>query len=391
MPDFIQEAREHFTYTRDLRRDFHRNPELAFHEIRTAGVVARELKSLNLEVSTGIARTGVVALLEGAKPGPAVLLRFDMDALPIQEDTGAEYASQNPGVMHACGHDGHTAIGLTAARILQKYRQDLAGTLKFVFQPAEEGFYGAATMVAEGVMENPKIDLTLALHLWNNKPLGWLGITAGPVMAAADIFKVTLTGKGGHGAIPDLAVDPVLTSAQVITALQSIVSRNVSPLQTAVVSVTMVRGGDAFNIIPSEVALQGTIRTYEKQVRESVLSHFHQIVTQVAGAMGCQSEIEITPLSPAVINDPGITRHVERTATRIFPDNQIDSAFRTMGSEDMSEMMEKVPGCYFFIGSANPEKGFNAPHHHPKFDVDETALERAVALVTATAYDLMKG
>jgi len=391
MPDFIQEAREHFAYTRDLRRDFHRNPELAFHEIRTAGVVARELKSLNLEVSTGIARTGVVALLEGAKPGPAVLLRFDMDALPIQEDTGAEYASQNPGVMHACGHDGHTAIGLTAARILQKYRQDLAGTLKFVFQPAEEGFYGAATMVAEGVMENPKIDLTLALHLWNNKPLGWLGITAGPVMAAADIFKVTLTGKGGHGAIPDLAVDPVLTSAQVITALQSIVSRNVSPLQTAVVSVTMVRGGDAFNIIPSEVALQGTIRTYEKQVRESVLSHFHQIVTQVAGAMGCQSEIEITPLSPAVINDPGITRHVERTATRIFPDNQIDSAFRTMGSEDMSEMMEKVPGCYFFIGSANPEKGFNTPHHHPKFDVDETALERAVALVTATAYDFMKG
>jgi len=243
MIDFISEAQGLFDYLRTMRRDFHRFPELGFNEYRTAGVVARELNALGLEVSTGIGKTGVVALLEGAHPGPVVLARVDMDALPIQEETAAEYASQNPGVMHACGHDGHTAIGLCVARMLEAHRDELAGTVKFVFQPAEEGLGGAQAMLADGVLENPRPDYALALHLWNEQPFGWLGVTPGLAMAASDRFQITITGRGGHGASPHLTVDPVLAGAQVITALQSIVARNVNPLKSAVVTVTCLTGG----------------------------------------------------------------------------------------------------------------------------------------------------
>lgn len=211
---------------------------------------------------TGLADTGVVALLEGARPGPVLLVRFDMDALSILEETGAPYASQNPGVMHACGHDGHTAIGLTVARMLHAHRDELAGAVKFVFQPAEEGLGGAERMIAEGALEDPKPELTLALHVWNEKPLGWFGVAAGPAMAGAEIFKIKVRGKGGHGAVPHLAVDPVLASAQIVAALQSIVARNVAPLQAAVVSVCTIHGGEAFNVIPQAVELAGTIRTF---------------------------------------------------------------------------------------------------------------------------------
>src|SRR5512139_2496390 len=208
-----------------LRRDFHRYPELGFREIRTAGIVARELSALGLEVSTGIAETGVVALLEGARPGPVLLLRFDMDALPISEETGAEYASQTPGIMHACGHDGHTAIGLTVAKILHAHRDQLAGTLKFCFQPSEEGINGeeiggAEMMMRDGLLDSPKVDMMLALHIWNEEPLGWLGIAGGPMMAGAELFTVKVTGKGGHGAIPHAAIDPIVASAHIVTALQ---------------------------------------------------------------------------------------------------------------------------------------------------------------------------
>jgi amidohydrolase len=390
MPDFFAEAQELFEYTRFLRRDFHRHPELAFQEMRTAGVVARELNALGLEVHSGIAKTGVVALLEGDRPGPVILLRFDMDALPILEETGAEYASQNPGVMHACGHDGHTAIGLTVARLLHNHRQELSGTVKLVFQPAEEGFGGAETMVAEGVLENPTPELTLALHLWNHAPLGWLGITSGPTMAAADVLTIKIIGKGGHGAMPHQAVDPVLASAYVLTALQSIVSRNVSPLQTAVISITMLRAGEAFNVIPPQVEMQGTLRTFDPAVRELVIQRLHQIVEQTAAGLGCGSEVEIKSVTPAVINEPGIAGRVAQVAADILPDSQIDPHFQTMGSEDMAFIMQQVPGCYFFIGSASDAKGLNASHHHPKFDVDEDALPRGVALMTAAAYDYLK-
>ena len=390
MADYLSEAQELFEFTRFLRRDFHRHPELGFQEVRTAGVVARTLTELGLEVTTGIGKTGVVALLEGSQPGPVVMLRFDMDALPIKEETGAEYASANPGVMHACGHDAHTAIGITVARMLNTHRQELRGTIKFVFQPAEEGLGGADSMIADGVLGDPQPTCALGLHVWNEKPLGWIGATPGPEMAAAEIFHVRIIGKGGHGAIPNLTVDPVVASAQVITALQNIVSRNVSPLQTAVVSVTTIHGGEAFNVIPSAVDLTGTIRTFEPEVREKVMSRFKEIVTSVSAGLGCQAEIELNPLTAAVINDPDVTRSVLASAARILPQDQCEAGFRTMGSEDMASFLNRVPGCFILIGSANKAKKLDAPHHHPRFDIDEDVLPKAAALMAGAAVDLLK-
>jgi amidohydrolase len=389
MPSFLEEAQDLFEYTRELRRDFHRHPELGFQEVRTASIVARELTELGLEVSTGIAETGVVALIEGAQPGAVVLLRFDMDALPITEETGAEYTSQNAGVMHACGHDGHTAVGLTVARLLHAHRSELKGTVKLVFQPAEEGLGGAPRMVAEGVLENPRPDVTLAMHVWNEKPLGWIGVTPGPAMAAAEKFKLLIIGKGGHGAAPHLAVDPVLASAHVITALQSIVGRNVAPLQTAVISVTTVHGGEAFNVIPPQVEMQGTIRTFEPEVREMVLHRFKEVVESTAAALGCQAQIEMEALTPAVINDAKAAAMVQRLVPEVLPFSDLDVNNRTMGSEDMAYMMREVPGCFIFIGSADPEKGLDAPHHHPRFDIDEGALAYGAALLASAAVEYL--
>ncbi len=391
MPDFLSQAQELFDYTQALRRDFHRHPELGFQEVRTASIVARQLSELGLEVSTGIAETGVVALLEGARPGPAILLRFDMDALPIVEQTGAEYASQTPGVMHACGHDGHTAVGLTVARMLHAHRQELPGTVKLVFQPAEEGLGGAKRMVDEGILQNPRPEVALGLHVWNEKPLGWLGIGSGPVMAAAEIFRIRITGKGGHGAAPHLAVDPVLAASQVVVALQSIVSRNVPPLETAVVTVATIHGGEIFNVIPPQVEMKGTIRTFSPKVREKVLERFHDIVQGVAAAFGCQAEIELTPLTPAVMNDPQITARVQSLVSEVLPDSQLETNERTMGSEDMAFILKEIPGCFFFIGSANAEKGLDAAHHHPRFDIDEQALPRAAALMCAAVFSIQTG
>ena len=390
MSDILSEAKELWEYSRRLRRDFHLHPELGFQEVRTAGIVASELSQLGLEVTTGVGKTGVVAILEGASPGPIVMLRFDMDALPIQEQTGAEYASSNPGVMHACGHDGHVAIGLTVARLLNQHRAQLAGTVKFIFQPAEEGLGGAESMISDGVLENPKPDVCFGVHLWNEKPLGWAAISPGPMMAGSEIFTVSLTGRGGHGAIPDVTVDPILASAQIISALQSIVSRNVSPLQTAVVSVTAIKAGEAFNIVPHTAELRGTIRTFEPAVREKVLTRFREIVSGVANAMGCQVSVQLQPLTPAVINDPTITQTIAKVINREFPDLKIEAAYQSMVSEDMAFYLQKVPGVFFMVGSANSEKGLDYSHHHPRFDFDEAVLPTAVALVATAAMYVLK-
>jgi amidohydrolase len=389
MTDFLGEAQDLFEYTRDLRRDFHRHPELGFQEVRTAGIVARELTELGLEVSSGVGKTGVVAVLEGGKSGPVVLARFDMDALPIQEETEAEYASQTPGVMHACGHDGHTASGLAVARMLDAHKEELGGTVKLVFQPAEEGLGGAEAMVADGVLQNPRPDLSLSLHMWNEKPFGWIGVTSGPTMSASDRFTIKITGRGGHGAMPHLTIDPVVAGAQVISAVQSIVSRNVPPLESAVVTVTSMAGGEAFNVIPETIELKGTIRSFDPEVRNLVLERFEQIVGGVSQALGCQAEIEVWPVTPAVVNDEEIANRVQAVARRVFPEALIDPNERTMGSEDMSFMMEDIPGCYFFIGSANHEKGLDAAHHHPKFDSDESALPSAAALMASAIVEFL--
>lgn len=390
MFDYISEAQSQFEYIRSLRRDFHAHPELGFQEVRTAGIVARELNALGLEINTGVARTGVIALLEGAKPGPVILLRADMDALPITEETGATYASQIPGVMHACGHDAHTAILLAVARILHVHRHEFPGTVKFMFQPAEEGMGGAENMIREGVLDNPKVDVALGLHVWNEKPVGWFGIANGPFMAGAEIFEIKVVGKGGHGAAPHLAVDPILTAAQIISALQGIVARNVAPLQTAVVSVCTIHGGDAFNVIPPAVELTGTIRTFESEVRDRVVQRFEETVRGVAGAMGCQVDLHLQRLTPATVNNVEIAGTIQAIARGIFPESEIDPAnFITMGSEDFAYILEKVPGCFFFVGSANPEKGLDAAHHHPKFDFDEVVLPRAAALMCASVVKLL--
>lgn len=385
MDIYYQEAEKLSDYTISLRRDFHQHPELGYQEFRTAKIVAEELREMGIEALTGIAETGVVGLLDTGRKGAVVLLRFDMDALPILEETGAEYQSQNAGVMHACGHDGHTAVGLTVARMLARQREKLRGKVKFVFQPAEEGLGGAARMVKEGVLEDPRPDVVLGMHVWNEKPLGWFGISEGAVMSAAEVFRLSVKGKGGHGAIPHFAIDPILASGQIINALQSVVSRNVAPLDAAVVSVTSIHGGETFNVIPPKVEMQGTIRTMEADVREKVLERFSAIIHQTARAMGCEAEVETRLLTRSVVNHPDVTKRVREVARDLFPDAVVDERFRTMVSEDMSFIMQDIPGCFIFVGSANEKEGRNAPHHHPKFDIDEKALTMGAGLIASVA------
>lgn len=371
----------------ERRRDFHRHPELGFQEVRTAGVVARTLTDLGLEVRTGVGKTGVIGLLEGERPGPVVLLRFDMDALPIQEENAVDYASTTAGVMHACGHDGHTAIGLTVARLLTDARAGLVGTFKFVFQPAEEGLGGARAMVDDGALEGPVPVASFGLHVWNTKPLGWVAATDGPVMSAADRFTVKLRGRGGHAASPSESRDPVVAAAQIISALQSIVARNVDALDQAVVSVTSVHAGTAFNIIPETVEIQGTVRTFTPEVRERVIGRFNALVTGLAAAFEVEATIDYQSGTKAVANDGRLAARVRELAAVTPGVTHVVAGERTMGSEDMSEFMSDRPGCYFFIGSRNDERGLNFGHHHPRFDFDERALVLGAALIAAAATD----
>ncbi|NIS82823.1 MAG: amidohydrolase [Anaerolineales bacterium] len=373
------------------RRDFHQHPELGFEEHRTAKIVAESLKKFGLAVQTGVAETGVVGLLEGVEAGPAVLMRFDMDALPLQEDTDAPYSSQVPGVMHACGHDGHTAVGMALARILSTYRSEMRGKIKFVFQPAEEGLGGAERMVAEGVLSNPEPDYALAFHLWNEKPIGWIGIPEGPVMAGAELFEISIRGKGGHGALPHETADPVLAASQVVTALQSVVARNVDPLESAVVSVTQLQAGDSFNVIPKQALLRGTVRTFKPQIRKITLRRVGQIAKRVSEALGCRAMVGIKRLTPPVVNDAALATKIRVLAEDLFPNAVVDDRVATMVSEDMALMMETIPGCYLLIGSNSPKKKLTASHHSPNFDFDEAVLPKAAALMAASAWTLLEG
>ncbi len=385
----LQQAQELFTWTQALRRHFHQYPELGFQERQTAQRVAEELTRLGLEVHTGIAETGVVAVLEGCQSRPRVMLRADMDALPIQEANQVPYASKHPGVMHACGHDGHMAILLTAARLLAERREEVPGTLIFLFQPAEEGLGGAERMIQEGVLERFRPEMALALHLWNQRPVGWVGIQEGPTMAAADAFTIRIRGKGGHGALPHLTHDPVTAAGHLIVALQNLMAREVDPLDTAVLSVGQMQAGRAFNVIPEEAELQGTLRTFRAETR----SHIHQRVRELAESLAagyrCQAQVTWEMRTPALVNHPEMARRVREVVHRLWPEARV-VPFRTMGSEDMAFFMERVPGCYFFLGSANPEKGLDAPHHHPRFDFDERVLPYGAALLAAAALDVLR-
>jgi amidohydrolase len=373
------------------RRDFHRHPELGFQEFRTSGIVAKYLSSLGMEVQTGIGRTGVVGLLEGSQPGPVVMLRFDMDALPIQEMNQTDYVSQTPGVMHACGHDAHTAIGMGIAQLLAQHREELAGTIKFVFQPGEEGCGGALAMIADSVLENPKPDVALGLHVWNDQRLGLLAAGNGGVMAAADIFTIKVQGQGGHGAQPQLCVDAVLIASQIVVALQSVVARNVNPRQTAVVTVGSIHAGMAFNVIADTAEMTGTIRTFDAATRDLIARRMTEVVENTAQTLGGSATIEIKAISPATVNDDRVAQTVRETAIDVLGSDHVTDDQFTMTAEDMSEFLSRVSGCFFFIGSANAAKGLNAPHHNPRFDIDEDVLPLGVAVLASTALRYLNG
>ena len=369
------------------RRDLHMHPEMGFEEIRTAGIVTEHLERLGYQVHTGIAKTGVVGVLQGARPGPTVMLRFDMDALPIQEANQVAYSSQTPGVMHACGHDGHVAIGMGVAALLQRHRDELAGTVKLVFQPGEEGMNGAEVMVQEGALDKygPRPDAAFGLHLWTQSPLGQAGTTVGPMMAAADRWSLTIKGRGGHGAQPHQTADPLVATAHIISALQTIVSRNVNPQKTAVVTVGTVNGGTAFNIIPGQAELSGTIRTFEKKVREIILQRMEALCQGVAAGLGVEADLKVDLLTPAVVNDAAMTSLMQQVAGEVLGQENMRDDLRTMGSEDMAYFMNEVPGSFMFLGAGNAARGLDYPHHNPRFDFDEAALPLGVSILVETA------
>jgi len=368
------------------RRDFHMYPELGLDTVRTAGIVAETLRELGYTVQEGIAKNGVVGLLENGE-GAVIMNRVDMDALPIHETGDKPYASKNPGLMHACGHDAHTAMGLGIAKLMAENRDAWSGTLKLVFQPGEEGQHGAEIMVKEGVLEDPRPQVSLALHVWNQMPYGNVAVSAGPVMAAAEGFKVVITGKGGHGALPHKTVDPVTIAALMITNLQTIVSRNVGALETAVVTVGSVRSGDAFNVIPETAELGGTIRSYDTDVRQRVLDRLSAIVEGTATMMGASAELSFMPHTPALVNDPSVTALVREVVVDVLGEDKL-SEMRTMGSEDASFFHQEVPGCYIFVASG-PEDYQDRPHHNPKFDIDERAMVNGVAVIIESLLRLM--
>jgi amidohydrolase len=365
----------------ETRRDLHRRPELAFQETRTANVIARELSSLGVEPRTGVAGTGVIADLQDGES--RILLRADMDALPIIEASGVAFESETRGKMHACGHDGHVAIALATARRLSR---NPGGAVRLLFQPAEETGGGARACAAAGVLQG--VQAAIGLHLWNQLPVGRIGINRRALMAAVDEFEIHVTGRGGHGAAPHETADPIVAAARIVEALQTIVSREVSPLDSAVVTIGTIHGGDAFNVIPSSVRLTGTARWFAETTGAAMPGRIERIVTHVAAAAGVTARLEYKRVNRPVVNDPRITEIVIQAAARLLGEQCVETETRTLGGEDMSVYLDAVPGCFFFVGSA-PE-GPHRPHHSPGFAIDERALAVATVLLEAAARDVSK-
>lgn len=379
MIDFLKEARgmqEELIY---WRRDFHRFPELRFEERRTAAAVSNHLQKLGYDVTTGIGKTGVVGVMRFGKPGRVGLLRFDMDALPIQEENEVDYKSQVDGVMHACGHDSHTAMGMGVASLLARHRDELAGTVKLVYQPAEEGAGGARAMIRDGVLENPRPDISFGIHIHSQSPPGQIQIGDGPILAAADRFDCTITGKGGHGAEPHKAADALVAACQIVNLLQTILSRNVDQLKTAILSVCSIHAGSAFNIIPERAELSGTIRTYEEEIRELVHRRMHEIVESTARALGVSAKLIIEDIVPAAVNDPEICAASRRLAARLVGPENVSTQERATPSDDIAEFLQAAPGCHMVLGAS---LGANeTPHHNPRFNIDESVMPIGVAML----------
>jgi amidohydrolase len=379
-----------------MRRDLHEHPELAFEEVRTSGIVAQRLRALGLDVQTGIAKTGVVGLLrgeasgDGAENAKTIAIRADMDALPIYELNNIDFRSQEDGKMHACGHDGHTSILLTVADILTRHRNELKGNVKFIFQPAEELIGGAEPMVKAGVMDG--VDGIIGLHLISNYKLGRVGVRAGTVFASANKFELTVKGKGGHAASPHEAVDPIVISSYIIQALQSLISRETSPFDPAVITIGTINAGTAFNIIPEQAVLGGTMRAFSKDHQEYLLRRIRQVAEGIATAMGGSCDVDICDDScPPCTNDATMTELVRQAAITTVGEQEVDSSEEVMttGSDDMAFFLNTAPGCYFIVGASNRDEKQVYPHHHPRFNIEEDALPVGVEVLTRAAVDFL--
>ncbi|MGC2634471.1 MAG: amidohydrolase [Candidatus Cybelea sp.] len=358
------------------RRHFHAHPELSLIEFATAKFIERELREAGYDqIRTGIGRTGILATLQGAKPGPVTLLRADMDALPIEERNDEPYRSLTPGVMHACGHDGHMAILLAVARALRQHTGEISGTIVFCFQPGEEGHSGNKLMIEDGALENPHVDRTFALHLYSGLDVGKIGVRDGAFFASSDRFDIELTGKGGHGALPQSAIDPIVAAAQFVTMLQTVASREIAANQPVVVTVGALHSGTTFNVIPELATLQGSVRAFDETIRAELPVRIERLLAGVCEAMRLSYRFDYHWIYPPTVNDPA-TNDVVREVARDVVGGQslVDPHEIVMWSEDMSFMQELRPGAYFLVGARGPRKGIE-PQHSARFDIDERALE----------------
>lgn len=388
----------------EIRHHIHQNPELGNREFKTAALVADHLRALGFdEVVTGVAHTGVVGVLRGALPGPVIAVRADMDALPVTEEVDwpwtstvrEHYLDKEVGVSHACGHDVHTAVQLGVASVLAKHRESLAGTVKFIFQPAEEGpppgeDGGAAMMVAEGVMEDPAPEAVFGLHTFSEMEVGKLGYTVGPAFAAVDHFQIEIHGKQAHGAAPHFSVDPIVLGAQAVGALQTIRSRNLAPLDPAVVTVGIFRGGERYNIIPEQVHLEGTVRTYSEEARDLVEKRMAEILDGVTRSGGGTYELDYQRSTPATLNDAELAARVAPSLADVVGEENVEILEPTMGGEDFAEFSRLVPGFYFRLGTAHPELG-SGGHHTPTFRADDDAVPLGIRAMTEVLLDYLAG
>ena len=375
----------------DIRRDIHEHPETGLSETRTAAKAAETFEQLGLKVKTGIGTTGVLGLLEGSEPGRTIAIRADMDALPIQEDTGLPFASKNEGVMHACGHDGHVAMALGTARVLSEMRSELKGSVKFIMQPAEESYGGANDMVAEGALEDPKVDAIIALHVHTGADVGSLVLKSGPIWASADVFVVAINGKGGHGSEPQGCIDPIHIAAHAITAIQTMIPRTLDAREPVVVSVCSIQAGTAFNIIPESVHFGGTVRTHSSKRRAEMSKRIEDVVKGITSTFGATYDFNYIHAAPPTSNEPGMTDLMRGVASDIWgAQSVVEMEKPMMGTEDYSYFLQKVPGVMGKLG-ARKESDEVYPAHHPKFDIDERCLPLGTQLLASTAVRFLNG
>ena len=371
------------------RRAIHRHPELAYHERATSALVADRLEALGVPLRTGVGGTGVVGLIEGGRPGRTVLLRADMDALPIQEASEHEFRSERPGVMHACGHDAHTAILLSTARLLCDRRSQLPGTVKLMFQPAEEGGAGAVRMIEDGVLENPSVEAAFMLHVSHAHYVGNVATAPGPVLAGADAFRITVRGQGGHASRPQFSVDPIVIAAQIVSTLQSLVSRETAPYESAVLTLGSLHAGTAHNVIPDQAVIEGTIRAYDDALMARLERRVEQVATGVAGAMRATATAEFEMRYPPTVNDAAMAELLQGAARKVLGQEAVLDADPNFAAEDFSFVLQRVPGAVLSLGVRRQEWEEPRPVHTPRFDLDEQALPIGVACMTSVALEFL--